>query len=277
MRAFLALVVAAVVAAAVTIAASPQAKSKAPASQPAPSNKSAPPATGPDQTSAPSSITGTVLETMDSGGYTYMKLKTQAGDMWTAVNQAKVKKGQTVTIATPMMMENFESKTLKRKFDRIVFGTLAAGAAAGSASGLPPGHPSTGGAAADPSASPSNIHASAAQGPAEAPVAKVAKAEGASGRTIAELYAQKATLAGKEVALRGKVVKYTPEVMGKNWLHLRDGSGSRAGKNDDITVTTTAAAQIGDVVLVRGTVKTNRDFGAGYTYPVIIEDAKVTK
>src|SRR5512142_1728546 len=139
MRAFLALVVAAVVAAAVTIAASPQAKSKAPASQPAPSNKSAPAATGPDQTSAaPMAISGTVLETMDSGGYTYMKLKTQAGDMWTAVNQAKVKKGQTVTIATPMMMENFESKTLKRKFDRIVFGTLAAGAAAGSASGLPP-------------------------------------------------------------------------------------------------------------------------------------------
>ena len=67
---------------------------------------------------------GTVVETMDSGGYTYMKIKTQAGEMWTAVNQAKVKKGQTVTIATPMLMENFESKTLKRKFDKIVFGTL---------------------------------------------------------------------------------------------------------------------------------------------------------
>ena len=77
--------------------------------------------------------------------------------------------------------------------------------------------------------------------------------------------------------MRGKVVKYTPEVMGKNWIHLRDGSGSRASKDDDITVTTTSAAAIGDVIVVKGVVKTNRDFGAGYTYPVIIEDAKVSK
>ena len=73
------------------------------------------------------------------------------------------------------------------------------------------------------------------------------------------------------------VVKVTPEVMGKNWLHLRDGSGSREKKDDDITVTTTAMAAVGDVVVVRGVVHLDRDFGAGYTYPVIIEDAKVTK
>ena len=76
-------------------------------------------------------------------------------------------------------------------------------------------------------------HASAAAGPAEVGVIKVAKAEGASGRTVAELWGQRAALNGKEVTVRGKVVKFTPEVMGKNWIHLRDGSGAR-GKDDDV-------------------------------------------
>lgn len=279
MRAFLSLVLAAALAAAVTIAASPQKPKTAPVDR-------APAATGPDQSSpsaAPMSITGTIVETMDAGGYTYMKLKTPAGEMWSAVNQAKVQKGQTVTIATPMLMENFESKTLKRKFDKIVFGTLAApgSAAAAPPSGLPPGHPATSGAAANPPSggSMAAAHASAASGPADAGAGaiKVAKAEGASGRTVSELWAQRTALKGKEIAVRGKIVKFTPEVMGKNWIHLRDGSGTHGKKDDDITVTTTATAQIGDVVLVRGTVKTDRDLGAGYTYPVIIEDAKLSK
>ena len=79
------------------------------------------------------------------------------------------------------------------------------------------------------------------------------------------------------VAVRGKVVKYNPGIMGKNWIHLRDGSGSREKKDDDITVTTLDSAAVGDVVLVRGTVHLDRNFGAGYVYPVIIEDAKVSK
>jgi hypothetical protein len=225
------------------------------------------------------SVTGTVLETMDSGGYTYMKLKTDGGEIWSAVNQTKVRKGQTVTIASPMMMENFESKTLHRKFDQILFGSLAEGPAkapAGNQSkGLPPGHPA-----------PSNEsmkamvaaqHAQAANPAVDGAPIKVGKAEGADGKTVAQLFAERAALKDKPVAVRGKVVKVTPEVMGKNWLHLRDGSGSREKKDDDITVTTAATAAVGDVVVVRGVLHLDRDLGAGYTYPVIIEDAKVTK
>jgi len=65
--------------------------------------------------------------------------------------------------------------------------------------------------------------------------------------------------------------------MGKNWLHLHDGTGSAAKKDNDITVTTSGLAAVGDVVLVKGVVHLDRDFGAGYTYSVIIEDAKVSK
>jgi membrane protein implicated in regulation of membrane protease activity len=228
------------------------------------------------------SVTGIVLETMDSGGYTYMKLKTDQGEVWSAVNQTKVKKGQTVTIGTPMYLDNFQSKTLNRTFDRIIFGTLAAsgaaapqGAATASSGGeLPPGHPAMGGATKDSMAAQ---HSAAANPQADAAPIKVARAEGPTGKTVAELYAQRATLKDKEVAVRGKVVKVTPEVMGKNWLHLHDGSGSAAKKDNDITVTTSGTAAVGDVVLVKGIVHLDRDFGAGYTYSVIIEDAKVSK
>ena len=232
-------------------------KQAAPA-KPAPASRPAP--------ASSDSVTGTVLETMDSGGYTYMKLKTNGGDIWSAVNQAKVKKGQTVTVASPVPMENFESKTLHRKFDRILFGTLAAAPAK-----APAGGPSQ----EEVRAAMVAQHSAAASGPSDVGQIKVPRAEG--GKTVAEIFADRAALKDKEIAVRGKVVKYTPEVMGKNWIHLRDGSGSREKKDDDITVTTTGTAAVGDVVVVRGVVKLDRDFGAGYSYPVLLENAKVTR
>jgi hypothetical protein len=75
--------------------------------------------------------------------------------------------------------------------------------------------------------------------------------------------------------VRGKVVKYNAEIMGKNWLHIQDGSGSADKSNNDLTVTTTTPAKVGDTVLVTGSVTTNKDFGAGYKYTVILDDAKV--
>ena len=233
----------------------------------APDTKPAP-AKAPAKAAAPaeSGVTGTILETMDSGGYTYMKLKTSSGEVWAAVNQAKVKKGDTATVVNPAEMRNFESKTLHRKFDRILFGSLASGG------------PQAGGTAPSKeelTAAMAMSHSSAAAGPADVGTIKVAKAEG--GKTVAEIYAEKAALKDKEVAVRGKVVKFTPEVMGKNWIHLRDGSGSREKKNDDITVTTKSTAAVGDVVMVKGTVKLDKDFGAGYTYAVILEDARLSK
>jgi hypothetical protein len=230
----------------------------------------------PPAATAPLEVTGTVLETLDSGGYTYLKLKTASGEAWAAVNKADVKKGATVTVANPMLMENFESKTLKRKFDRIYFGSLAgAGSAPSGASGaLPPGHPAVGGPASGNMAAQ---HAAAAAGPSDAGPIKVSKAPGPDGRTVAEIYAQKATLKDSKVVLHGKVVKFLPEIMGKNWIHVRDGSGSADKKDDDMTVTTKDSVAVGDVVTVTGTVKLDRDFGAGYAYPVMIEDAKVSK
>lgn len=96
----------------------------------------------------------------------------------------------------------------------------------------------------------------------------------AAGMTVAAVIANRVALAGKRVTVRGRVVKFMPQIMMKNWLHIVDDNGADpAGK--DLTVTTDASAAPGDRVLVTGTVAVNRDFGSGYFYAVIIEDATV--
>jgi len=185
-----------------------------------------------------------------------------------------------VVIENGMAMDGFESKSLNRKFDKILFGTLGGQGAGPAAAAAPaPAAPAEGGAPGGPP-SPKMMaaqHAAAAAGPSDVGDVKVPKASGPDARTVAEVYAQKAKLKEKKVVVRGKVVKSNSGIMGKNWLHLRDGSGSQAGSDNDITVTTDGAAEVGQVVVVTGVVRTDKDFGAGYAYPVIIEEAVVTK
>jgi hypothetical protein len=93
--------------------------------------------------------------------------------------------------------------------------------------------------------------------------------------TIEGLYASKEKLKGQRIQVKGKVVKVNTGIMGKNFFHIQDGSG-KAGAND-LTVTTQQDVHVGDDVLVTGLVTLNRDFGAGYSYPLILEEATVEK
>ena len=106
---------------------------------------------------------------------------------------------------------------------------------------------------------------------------KVPKATGPDARTVAEIVAKGTELKDKTVVVRGKVVKYTPAVMGKNWVHLRDGTGSASDGTNDVLVTTMDETKIGDVVLARGTVRTDVNLGSGYSYKVLVEEAKLQK
>ena len=226
-------------------------------------------------------IAGKVLERLDAPPYSYLRLETAGGEAWAAVPKTDVANGAEVRVESPMPMEGFESKTLGRKWEVVYFGTLAgAGPQAGAPAGMPPpGMPppgmAPGGQGMEPGAMAAQ-HAAAAAGPAEVGDVKVAKASGADARTVAEVWAQRASLKEKSVTIRGKVVKFNENIMGKNWVHLRDGTGT-AGKDNDITVTTGDRAAVGDVVTVKGMVRVDKDFGAGYAYPVIVEEAKVTK
>ena len=106
----------------------------------------------------------------------------------------------------------------------------------------------------------------------EVDLSGIAKAEG--GKTVAEVFAEKDALGGQPVTVRGKVVKVNAGIMGKNWLHVRDGSGAEG--TNDLTVTTAGELPaLGATVVVTGPVTLNKDFGMGYTYDVIVEDAEV--
>jgi len=205
-------------------------------------------------------VSGKVVETMNSGGYTYVRLENMDGEsMWVAVPEFKVKVGEVLFFNNGMEMQNFNSKSMNRTFDKILFSSGpvklpgSKGVSKESAQGLK-GH---------------------GLGPTEH--VKLDKPETANGYSIADVYAKAASLDKKQVTIRGHVVKYSASIMGKNWLHLQDGTGDPKKANHDIVVTSDDDAEVGDTVTATGTVVKDKDFGSGYSYDVIIEDAKVVK
>jgi hypothetical protein len=226
---------------------------------------------------APSaSIKGKIVERLDAEPYSYLKLKTDSGEVWAAVPKSDKGVGADVVVGGAMPMNDFESKTLKRKFELVYFGTLVDPNAPAA---MPAGMPGAMGAGMPGAEGGPNMaaqHAQAAAGPSDVGSVKVPKASGSDARTVAEVFAQRAALKEKGVTIRGKVVKFNEGIMGRNWLHIRDGSGT-AGKDNDLTITTAEKAAVGDVVVVKGKVQVDKDFGAGYSYPVIVEDAKLGK
>lgn len=132
--------------------------------------------------------------------------------------------------------------------------------------------------AATPAASPASATAMPANHPQARPtgevdLAGIAKAEG--GKSIVELYTEKDTLANQKVVVRGKVVKTNAGIMNKDWVHVRDGSGQDGSNDLTVTMTAQPLPNVGDTVLVTGTVVLDKDFGMGYQYPVMIENAEV--
>ncbi len=224
------------------------------------------PAGAPAQASNPNVWKGEVLETMNSGGYSYIYLDTGSEKIWAAGPETQVSVGQTITMDKGMAMPQFHSKTLDRTFDVIYFvGSIQGPDSPKSAADHPAGDHPAGESAMQTGGGHSTVE--------QTEVKDVAKA--ADGYSVEEIYAQSAALGGKPVKVRGQVVKFTANIMGTNWLHIQDGTGT--GPTADLTVTTSATAAAGDMVTVEGNLTVNKDFGAGYKYDAIIEDAKVTK
>jgi len=208
--------------------------------------------------SAANGFSGIVLENINTAGYTYVLVDTGKGKVWAVAPQAIVKPGDTVTVSGIMPMPNYNSKTLHRTFDLVYFagsishkGQQLLGPAAMAGHGMM-------GSSVVPMA---NMDFSGIRKPLQ-------------GKTVAEIFAEKDALAGKKVALAAKVVKASYGILGKNWLHVQDGTGL-TGAND-LTVTTDANSQPGQTVLIEGLLSKDKDIGAGYKYTVLIENAKVT-
>jgi hypothetical protein len=208
--------------------------------------------------------TGRVISTMESGGYTYIKFEEKGQKLWVACPVTAVYEGEIIKFYRPMVMKGFYSKTLDRKFDTILFTgsvmVMDEGKAAADGLNLPKGHPEIPGIKKDAKNKITVIPGS------------IKKAKG--GYTVAECYAMKKQLAGKEVRVRGIVVKFNPMILGRNWIHIKDGTGEKG--TDDLTVTTDMNVLVGDTIVISGKMALDKDFGAGYVFSVIIENASVT-
>ncbi|MDH4232681.1 MAG: DNA-binding protein [Nitrospirota bacterium] len=202
-------------------------------------------------------LSGKVIETMNSAGYTYVRIENNGKKTWVAVPETKVVKGQNISFAPGMEMKDFESKTLKRKFDKIIFSEGVLGQKG--------------------AVSEKNI--TGGKGSAAAPTEKikVEKATGADAYTVAEIYRDSKKLEKKKVVVRGKVVKVAANIMGKNWFHLQDGSGDAKTGTNDLILTSKDLPAVGDVVTASGTLYNDKDFGAGYRYAVIVENTSVKR
>ncbi len=189
----------------------------------------------------------TVADFIQTANYTYIKASENGNEYWIAVTRMQPEKGETLYFSKSMEMKNFKSEALNRTFESVLF--------VQDASQTPP--------SAQKSVSHPQVYNQEKQDVNVEPLK--------DGKTIAQIYEQKDQLNGQTVKVKGKVVKYNPHIMGRNWIHIQDGTGK--DNNFDLMVTSPDSTKAGDVVVVEGTVEINQDFGAGYAYPVLLSNA----
>lgn len=190
-----------------------------------------------------------VLETMDASNYTYVKVDENGKTFWIAVSQMDVKEGETLYFSKSMEMKDFKSETLNRTFETILFVDDLS-----KQSGKPEmkqPHPA-------PTTQKEEI--------------KLDKLK--DGKTIGEVFASMNNLNGKNVKLRGKIVKYNPGIMGTNWIHIQDGTAHN--EDFDLLLTSDTEVQVGQIITAQGKLVTNKDFGSGYKYKALVENAKIS-
>jgi len=182
-----------------------------------------------------------VVEALNSGGYTYIKVQEGSESYWIAMTERAVTKGATIKYNEQGWMQDFHSKTLNRTFDKILFASDAS-------------------------------TASALQKAPVKPDVMGSQYKQSGTVTVAELFADRDRYAGKKVRVRGKVTKTSAQIMKKNWVHIQDGS-SFQGQDDLVFTTNAKMPKQGSVIVAEGLVTKDKDFGYGYFYPVILEES----
>lgn len=196
-----------------------------------------------------------VKEVIQTSKYTYLKVYENFAERWVAVTRMDAKKGEKYYYDSALAMNNFHSKELDRDFETIYFINKV-------------------------STIPLSVQKKLGSIPSQhsaktvAPKSSSISLEKASDEiTVAQVFEKKATFAKKEIKIRGIVVKVNKQIMGKNWIHIQDGTSYN--ESFDLTITTQDLPKIGDEVTFKGTIILDKDFGAGYFYNVIMEDAKM--
>lgn len=192
-----------------------------------------------------------VIDKIPAKGYTYLQVTENKNDFWIAVPTMEVEVGETVYFSRYMVMQDFKSDNIDKSFDEILF-------------------------VEDARKSPTpeemkNIHSGAASIDKQSVKIEPLK----DGKTVQQIFTDKSTLEGQTIKVKGKVVKFNKQIMKRNWIHLQDGTGTDT--EFDLVLTSNDDVTVGDIIIAEGKVAVNKDFGAGYYFPVIIEDAKISK
>jgi len=194
-----------------------------------------------------------VVEVIQGNSYTYIKAKENMAEKWMAVSKQEVQAGSVYYYDEALPMSNFHSKEIDRTFDEIFF--------VNSISTTPL-------AQAQPKAMEGH------KGKVDIQQNSAITLEKQAGEiTVAQIFGNRSNFSEKEVEIRGIVVKVNEQVMGKNWIHIQDGTSDNG--NFDLTITSADLPKLNDEITVKGKIILNKDFGYGYTYEVIMEDAKV--
>lgn len=210
-----------------------------------------------------SSGTGTVVETMDSAGYTYVLLEEDG--RWIAGKQFEVQPGEVVRYEKAVEMGEFHSRSLDRTFETIAFSQV-----------LELANPKIRSDHADSNAIATvgeQLGISKSTATAAPDVGEITPLE--NGKTIDTIRTEFQQLEGQKVTLRAKVMKVSVNILGKNWITLKDGTGTEP--EDKLLATSAELVEIGDLVTATGVVNTDVDLGSGYKYKVVLEEATFTK
>jgi hypothetical protein len=209
---------------------------------------------------ADGSVSVKVQDVEQVENYTYLLVKGKGPAYWIAVTSTEIAVGEKITYQGGMLMENFYSKELDKTFEKVIFLDGVGGNAPAAMEGMPtmptmPGS-STG---ADVKTDRLDIKVEAEEGIV----------------SIGELYANPGAYEGKTIRVKGEVAKYNPGIMERNWIHLQDGT-EFDGKYD-LTVTSLESFQLGQLLIIEGILAMNRDFGYGYSYEILLEEASAVK
>lgn len=196
-----------------------------------------------------------VTEVVQATSYTYMKVKENMLERWVAVTKTDANVGDVYYYDSALEMNNFNSKDLNRTFDKIYFINQI------SKTPLTQQPETVMGGAMPVHSGKVDVEQNSA----------ISLEKSSNELTIAKIYADKANYSGKEAEIRGVVVKVNNEIMGKNWVHIQDGTSDN--NNFDLTITTQDKVNKGDEVTFKGKINLNQDYGAGYSYDVIMTDA----
>lgn len=190
-----------------------------------------------------------VEEKLDANNYSYLKVTENGNSYWIAVPKMDVKAGEKINFSKFMEMKNFKSETLGRTFESVLFVDDAGKGVTGQNVASPHSNISTG----------KDI------------TIKVEPLK--DGYSVEQIYNKKSSIVNRVVKVKGVVVKVNKDIMGTNWIHIQDGTGKDG--THDLLVTSETVPEIGQTIIAEGKVISDKDFGAGYFYSVLLENSKI--